>query len=487
MPKKRFGAKQKERERRTQNPVFWLIAFLFTVTAGLALLDFGKTFSSSGNGISGAMIGVEGSLSNEELVKCVSTPDCPSEAICVQGYCAVDVSGEATSASSTSQASNPSNAITGAISKAQSLFTKTQLVKCQSNFDCPKNALCKEGYCFKPVPQITGMPSHAAQDEAEEITSSTQVLPSASCKGYCGGKSAGNCHCDSVCEKYGDCCPDYKAVCGKEKTECEKDKDCKVACIMAPCPEAKCVKGKCVIGDSAEKTCKGYCGMQAPAGCYCDSSCEQYGDCCDDYKKACKEKPECEKDKDCPQLVCIKEPCPVSKCTGGKCVTTEHCGEGTYASCYCKEAENKLCIIGDPNCDNTKQNCPERGATYCKCAKKQSEKPEIKLGALVTSDFYISVVFKDDNALDTCTVTVSGDPPNGNKEKIMFHKKIIKCGGLKSAEATLKITVGDSGMEMCSYGKNCNIVAKSSDKDGIGQEESITVYISKPPHEDAAK
>ncbi|MBI2574870.1 hypothetical protein HYV82_03225 [Candidatus Woesearchaeota archaeon] len=385
MPKKRFGAKQKERKR--QNPVFWLIAFLFTVTAGLALLDFGRTFSSSGNGISGAMTGVEGALSNEELVKCGSASDCPSEAICVQGYCAVDVSGEATSSSSAAQASKPSNAITGAISKAQSLFTKTQLVKCQSNFDCLTGALCKEGYCFKPVPKITGMPSHASQDEAEEATeSSTQVLPTpaplpASCKGYCGGKSAGSCHCDSVCEKYGDCCPDYKAECGSQKPECVKDKDCVVVCVKEPCPEAKCVEGKCVIEDKSEKSCKGYCGNQAPSGCYCDNLCSQYGDCCEDYKDACgEEKPECDKDEDCGvvEIKCLKEPRPISKCIGGKCALVEYCGDGNAdQNCYCNDAEEKSCVIGDP-CKDI--NCPKNTdiksvspKSSCKCVEKEEQ------------------------------------------------------------------------------------------------------------------
>ena len=33
-------------------------------------------------------------------------------------------------------------------------------------------------------------------------------------------------------------------------------------------------------------SCKGYCGKQAP-GCYCDSGCAKYGDCCPDVKTAC--------------------------------------------------------------------------------------------------------------------------------------------------------------------------------------------------------
>lgn len=34
-------------------------------------------------------------------------------------------------------------------------------------------------------------------------------------------------------------------------------------------------------------SCEDYCGEQAPAGCWCDPLCVQYGDCCDDYEEFC--------------------------------------------------------------------------------------------------------------------------------------------------------------------------------------------------------
>ncbi len=34
-------------------------------------------------------------------------------------------------------------------------------------------------------------------------------------------------------------------------------------------------------------SCVGYCGGQAPGGCYCDDLCAQYGDCCTDYAAVC--------------------------------------------------------------------------------------------------------------------------------------------------------------------------------------------------------
>ncbi len=38
----------------------------------------------------------------------------------------------------------------------------------------------------------------------------------------------------------------------------------------------------------AHVSCEGYCGIKSDGGCYCDSSCLRYGDCCPDYKQACK-------------------------------------------------------------------------------------------------------------------------------------------------------------------------------------------------------
>ena len=35
------------------------------------------------------------------------------------------------------------------------------------------------------------------------------------------------------------------------------------------------------------KTCSGFCGKWNPAGCWCDSVCKEYNDCCPDYASAC--------------------------------------------------------------------------------------------------------------------------------------------------------------------------------------------------------
>ena len=37
----------------------------------------------------------------------------------------------------------------------------------------------------------------------------------------------------------------------------------------------------------AAGSCRGTCGAQSPDGCWCDDSCERYGDCCTDYERVC--------------------------------------------------------------------------------------------------------------------------------------------------------------------------------------------------------
>jgi agmatine/peptidylarginine deiminase len=34
-------------------------------------------------------------------------------------------------------------------------------------------------------------------------------------------------------------------------------------------------------------SCEDYCGVEAPAGCWCDDQCQGFGDCCDDYEEFC--------------------------------------------------------------------------------------------------------------------------------------------------------------------------------------------------------
>ena len=81
-----------------------------------------------------------------------------------------------------------------------------------------------------------------------------------SCKDQCGkylGRTA-KCQCDDQCEQYGDCCSDYKELCGGG-------------------------------GSGGGGSCKDKCGTpyDQNADCQCDNECESNNDCCPDYKDLC--------------------------------------------------------------------------------------------------------------------------------------------------------------------------------------------------------
>jgi len=132
----------------------------------------------------------------------------------------------------------------------------------------------------------------------------------------------GNLYCD-----FYECIPqcDGKAcgpdLCGGECGQCGDGEICSET-------------GECVVA-----TCEGYCGEEAPAGCWCDTECEEWGDCCDDRCEFCPD-------------MCGLDPC-VDACAD-KC--------GTLGDCECGEcADGKVCeanVCVDP--------CvPECGVAVC--------------------------------------------------------------------------------------------------------------------------
>ena len=89
-----------------------------------------------------------------------------------------------------------------------------------------------------------------------------------SCDGFCESQSPSGCYCDSQCMTYGDCCPDACALCG----------------ICEPSGEAGGEEGG---GVTDPASCQGFCENIAPSGCYCDTGCVLYGDCCPDACALC--------------------------------------------------------------------------------------------------------------------------------------------------------------------------------------------------------
>lgn len=64
---------------------------------------------------------------------------------------------------------------------------------------------------------------------------------------------------------------------------------CPIACDeRPPSPEDRGTWSDVGKADGAV-TCVGFCNGKAPAGCWCDSSCAEYGDCCPDYAPVCED------------------------------------------------------------------------------------------------------------------------------------------------------------------------------------------------------
>lgn len=122
----------------------------------------------------------------------------------------------------------------------------------------------------KALLSCANAPSSCAPADVEPEPEPEPTPSGPSCEGSCGASvSAGGatCWCDEQCSTYNDCCGDYAAVCTSSDPEPEPE----------PTPAA---------------SCEGHCGASGAVpgsspGCYCDSACEGYGDCCGDYATTC--------------------------------------------------------------------------------------------------------------------------------------------------------------------------------------------------------
>jgi hypothetical protein len=77
-----------------------------------------------------------------------------------------------------------------------------------------------------------------------------------SCSGFCGhSPPQGECSCDSLCPRYGDCCKDFDVYCANS--------------------------------ESMHGSCANRCGTYFEGQCGCDEQCNVHGDCCPDHKLAC--------------------------------------------------------------------------------------------------------------------------------------------------------------------------------------------------------
>jgi hypothetical protein len=72
-------------------------------------------------------------------------------------------------------------------------------------------------------------------------------------------------------------------------------------------------------GGGGSDSCENICGGQAPAGCFCDDQCEQFGDCCPDKQEECDADP-------------------------FSCVASQSCGGEAPGGCFC---DNQCVFFGD--------------------------------------------------------------------------------------------------------------------------------------------
>jgi len=99
-----------------------------------------------------------------------------------------------------------------------------------------------------------------------------------SCVGNCGAQAPGGCFCDTGCFGFGDCCADYTTVCSSG-----------TGGAGGTGGSGTGGAGGTAAGGSGggANSCVGSCGLKAPGGCYCDSGCVGFGDCCPDFATVC--------------------------------------------------------------------------------------------------------------------------------------------------------------------------------------------------------
>merc|ERR1712224_95000 len=94
-----------------------------------------------------------------------------------------------------------------------------------------EKATCEDGYCcysnmdFEPEtkPQSSMFETTTPESsmfEPAPVSSIFEPEPEpmwGSCDSNCGGRSNGNCWCDSICQSLDDCCEDFSSVCSSRR------------------------------------------------------------------------------------------------------------------------------------------------------------------------------------------------------------------------------------------------------------------------------
>ncbi len=164
------------------------------------------------------------------------------------------------------------------------------------------------------------------------------------CGGSCGTCPAGYvCNPSGICE-VGSCTP---SCAGKQ---CGDD-GCGGSCGTCPAGQT-CEAGTCVgagCGADPGMTCLGSCGSAGSGGCWCDETCEDFGDCCPDFE-AC-----------CPDLCtpdCFLKECGDDGCGGscGTCPAGKTCD--AFGQCVGCTPSCAGMQCGDDGCGGSCGTCP---------------------------------------------------------------------------------------------------------------------------------
>ena len=179
--------------------------------------------------------------------------------------------------------------LTKGTAQAQALLNEVD--ECVANSGCPSgNSECLQAACMDKMAacQQDGAEEEANEEGGEGEGPSTEeggmespgdeggeASPTeggtGSCQGMC-GDGPGDCYCDETCTIFGDCCEDV----------------CEACPLLGHCSGGESGPGGEQGGEPVSGSCAGACDSQALNGdCYCDDSCVEYGDCCDDICLYC--------------------------------------------------------------------------------------------------------------------------------------------------------------------------------------------------------